>query len=410
MLSGYRALDLTDEKGFFCGKILGELGVDVIKIERPGGDPGRNIGPFYGNTPDPEKSLYWFAYNDSKRGITLNLEAPEGQEIFRTLAKTAHFVIESFPVGYMDKVGLGYEQLSKLNPKIIVTSITPFGQTGPWKHYKATDIILMATSGLMMLTGEPDGVPTRYEPDHSYCFVGSDAVVGALIAHYYCVRSGEGQHVDISMHECMVRANYNYAPMSYNFGPIPKRTGSKLPRGHLQTPVIHKCKDGYVSWLLFAGIAGAEDNRRITKWMDDEGIPTPGEIKGIDWDKFKYSDITQKEVDLIEERISTLTSRYTKGQLEEQALKRGVRMNAVNDVKDLFKNEQLKFRNFWGNIEHPELSASITYPSQLYQTTETQARARFRAPQIGEHNKQIYEEELGFSKQKVEKLQQLGVI
>lgn len=410
MLKGYRGLDLTDEKGFFCGKILGELGVDVIKIERPGGDPARRIGPFYGNQPDPGKSLYWFAYNDSKRGITLDIEVPEGKEIFQRLVKTADFVIESSPVGYMEKLGLAYGQLSKLNSKIIVTSITPFGQTGPWKHYKATDIVLMATSGLMMLTGEPDGVPTRYEPDHSYCFVGADAAIATLIAHYHCVRSGEGQHIDVSMHECTIRANYNYAPMAYDFGPLPQRAGNKLPRGHLQTPVIHKCKDGYVSWLLFGGIAGAEDNRRITKWMDEEGIPTPDEIKGIDWDKFKFIDITQKEVDLIQQRLSALVSKYTKNQLEREALKRGVRMNAVNDVRDLLENEQLKYRNFWTNLEHPELKRSITYPGQLHQVTEGQAGVRFRAPLIGEHNKQIYVEELGFSKEKMKQLKQTGVI
>jgi crotonobetainyl-CoA:carnitine CoA-transferase CaiB-like acyl-CoA transferase len=130
LLSPYRALDLTDEKGFFCGRILGDFGVDVIKIEPPGGDPSRRIGPFYHDIPDPEKSLHWFAYNANKRGITLNIETADGRELFRRLVKTADFVIESFPPGYMDKIGLGYASLSQINPGIIMTSITPFGQTG----------------------------------------------------------------------------------------------------------------------------------------------------------------------------------------------------------------------------------------------------------------------------------------
>ncbi len=124
-LSG--VLDLTDEKGLFCGKLLGDLGADVIKVEGPGGDPARKIGPFYHDEVDPEKSLFWFAFNNNKRGITLNIEAADGQELFKRLVKRADFVIESFPPGYMDKLGLGYSALEKVNPAIIMVSITPFG-------------------------------------------------------------------------------------------------------------------------------------------------------------------------------------------------------------------------------------------------------------------------------------------
>lgn len=131
LFSIYRVLDLTDEKGFLCGKILADLGMDVIKIEKPGGDEARKIGPFYHDITDPEKSLCWLAYNTSKRGITLNIENPDGVEIFKKLVKTAHFVIESFPPGYMDSLGLGYHALAEINPGLIMTSITPFGQTGP---------------------------------------------------------------------------------------------------------------------------------------------------------------------------------------------------------------------------------------------------------------------------------------
>jgi len=123
-------LDLTDEKGMLCGKILGDFGADVIKIERPGGDPARKIGPFYKDMPDPEKSLFWFAYNNNKRGITLNIEIPDGQEIFKRLVKTTDFVIESFEPGYLDTLGLGYSDLEMVKPDIIVTSITPYGHTG----------------------------------------------------------------------------------------------------------------------------------------------------------------------------------------------------------------------------------------------------------------------------------------
>ena len=147
-------MDLTDEKGSVCGKILGDLGADVIKVEKPGGDPARRIGPFFHNTADPEKSLHWCSFNSSKRGITLNLHDPEGREIFHKLSNTADIIIESFPPGYMDKLGLGYAALSASNPRLIMTSITPFGQTGPYKDRKASDIAILAMSGLMSITGD----------------------------------------------------------------------------------------------------------------------------------------------------------------------------------------------------------------------------------------------------------------
>ena len=131
MLSPYRVLDLSDERGWMCGKLMGDMGADVVKIERPGGDTGRNIGPFYHDEEDPEKSLYWFAINTSKRGITLDVSTADGKDIFLKLVKTADFVVESFQPGYMESIGLSYTDLEKVNPGIIMVSITPFGQTGP---------------------------------------------------------------------------------------------------------------------------------------------------------------------------------------------------------------------------------------------------------------------------------------
>ena len=141
MLAPYRILDLTTETGLMCGKLLGDLGADVIKVEKPGGDYARNIGPFYHNTKDPEKSLYWFANNTSKKGISLDIETPKGQEVFKKLVKTSDCVVESFGPGYMENIGLGYSELCEISPGIIVTSITPFGPSGPYRDYNASDLI-----------------------------------------------------------------------------------------------------------------------------------------------------------------------------------------------------------------------------------------------------------------------------
>src|SRR3989338_8654583 len=182
MLSPYRVLDLTDEKGLLCGKLLGDLGADVIKVERPGGDPARKIGPFYHDEADPEKSLFWFAFNTSKRGITLDIESAAGQATFKKLVETADFVIESFPPGYLDKLGLGYSALEKVNPGVIMVSITPFGQTGPYKDYKAPDIVAWAMGGVMYPWGDADRPPVHISHhSQAYLHAAGQAVVGALI-------------------------------------------------------------------------------------------------------------------------------------------------------------------------------------------------------------------------------------
>jgi benzylsuccinate CoA-transferase BbsE subunit len=147
LLKGYRALDLTEGGCQICGKVLGDMGADVIKIEPPGGSPSRKTGPFYKDDPDPQKSLFWMAYNTSKRGVTLNIEKPQGMALFKRLLKTSDIVVENFRPGYMESLGLGYSELDKIKPGIIMTSITPFGQTGPLSHYKGADIVVWAMGG-----------------------------------------------------------------------------------------------------------------------------------------------------------------------------------------------------------------------------------------------------------------------
>ena len=203
LLAAYRVLDLTDEKGVLCTKLMADFGADVIKIEPPGGDPMRRIGPFYHDEPDPEKSLFWFTFNTSKRSITLDITRREGQEILRQLATTADFVVECFAPGYLDSLGLGYSALSEVNPRLIMTSITPFGQTGPYRDYKASDIVGLAMGGLLYLNGEPGRPPVRVRASQAYAQASVQAAGGTMVAHYYREISGEGQHVDVSMQEAV---------------------------------------------------------------------------------------------------------------------------------------------------------------------------------------------------------------
>jgi crotonobetainyl-CoA:carnitine CoA-transferase CaiB-like acyl-CoA transferase len=409
MLNNLRVLDLTDQKGFFCGKILAEFGMDVIKIEPPGGDPARNIGPFYHDIQDPNKSLYWLAYNESKRGITLDIRRPEGREIFKALVYRADVVIESSHPGYLENMGLAYEQLAAINPKLIMASITAFGQTGPYRDFKGCDLISMALGGIMSQTGEKDGPPCRLDPDHTYCLTGTNAALAIFIAYYHRELSGEGQYIDVSMLECVIRENYREVPVSWEFGHYnASRNGGLMNRGRFYSRTIWPCRDGHVTWTMFGGKVGANDNERLAEWMAEEGLLDG--LDDIDWRNLDFETLTQKEVDRIESRVLKLTLNHDKKDLEREAVRRGVRLSAVNDVKELFESDQLGFRNFWQYVEHPALAERIAYPGQLFLSNETEVGVRHKAPDIGEHNKAIYEDEMGFKKDKMLDLAQKGII
>ena len=410
LLSPYRVLDLTDEKGFLCGRLLGDMGADVIKIEKPGGGPGRNIGPYYHDIPDPEKSLFWFAYNYNKRGITLDIEAAQGQEIFRRLVETADFVIESFPPGYMDRLGLGYSALSEINPRIIMTSITPFGQTGPYKDYKGSDLVTTALGGLLYITGDDDRPPVRNSVEQSYAQAGVHAAVATMFAHYRRQRSGEGQHVDVSMQECVWTAamvsGVGVSRWRY-LGIIPRRAGEKSAYGPVKARHVWQCKDGYIGWRLYVGLMGNHTSRMV-EFMDSEG--EAGELKGMNWGEISFDQVDQQQWDRWEAVFSQFFLTRTKGELLQEAIKRGLILAPVNTPADLLKHEQLEYRGFWRSVEHPELGTTITYPGTLYKSSLGSCGIWHPAPLIGEHNEEIYGEELGFNEEGILSLKQGGII
>ncbi len=411
MLSPYRALDLTDEKGFFCGKTLGDLGADVIKVEPPGGDPARNIGPFYQDEPDLEKSLYWFAFNANKRGITLDITTPDGRNIFQRLVKSADFVLESFPPGYLDEVGLGYTTLSEINPRLIMTSITPFGQDGPYKDYQGPDIVAIAMGGLMYLCGDADRPPVRISFPQAYVNAGAQAALGTMVAHYHREITGEGQHVDVSIQESVCPTIYN-ARLFWEFLKINlKRTGPyRSGMGSLTIQRLHyPCKDGHVSFPLFGGQAGAATNKNLVAWMDSEGM-APDFLKSKDWSEWDFNRITQEELDRYEKPIMEFFARYTKQELFQQAMKRRIMLYPVNTARDIMEDPHLEARGFWTEVKHPELGESITYPGAFVKLSETPCGIWCRAPLIGEHNQEIYSEELGISEDELSQRRQDGVI
>jgi benzylsuccinate CoA-transferase BbsE subunit len=410
-LGACRVLDLTDEKGFLCGKILADLGADVIKIEKPGGDQARHLGPFYQEAPDPEKSLYWFAYNLNKRGITLNIEAREGRQIFSKLVEKADFIIESFPPGYLDDLGLSYLKLSRTNPRIIMTSITPFGQTGPYKNYKASDIEVMAMGGLMYITGNPEQPPLRISLPQAFLLASAHGAAASMVAHFYRESSDEGQHVDVSAQECVLWEIANAIPLWELNRNVLRRAGSYVAGRWTGTKqrLLWKCKNGYVLFYILGGAFGVKTNRAIVKWMEEENV-APEYLKDFNWDAFDMATQTQEMQDQIEMQIGKLFAMFTKEELYNEALKRGIMLCPVNNSKDTIENAQLKCREFWVDINHPELSTSITYPGAFAKLSETPVNIRCRAPLIGEHNREIYQDELGLSGSKLNDLQHAGII
>ena len=411
LLNSCRVLDLTDEKGFLCGKILADLGADVIKIEKPGGDKARNLGPFYQNTPDPQKSLYWFAYNLNKRGITLNIETDEGRQIFNRLVQTADFVIESFAPGYLDGLGLSYMKLSQTNPRIIMTSITPYGQTGQYKNYKASDIEVMAMGGLMYITGNPDQPPLRISLPQAFLLTSAHSAAASMIAHFYRETSGEGQHVDVSAQECVLWEIANAIPLWELDQDILKRAGSYIAGRWTGTKqrLLWKCKNGYVLFYILGGAFGVKTNRAIVKWMEEENI-APDHLKNFNWHAFDMATQTQEMQDQIEIHIGRLFSKFTKEELYNEAMKRGIMLCPINTSKDIIENTQLRNRKFWVDIYHSELSTYITYSGAFAKLSETPINIRYRAPLIGEHNQDVYQSELGLSSSEMNDLQKGGVI
>jgi len=410
MLSNCRALDLTDDSGFLCGKILADLGADVIKIERPGGDPSRSKGDFWHDIPDAGKNLYWFAYNTNKRGITLNLETADGREIFRKLVKTADFVVESFPPGYMDGLGVGYSTISREHPGIIWASITPFGPDGPYRDYKDSDIVVMGMSGTMYQTGERDEAPVHISMPQASLHAGADAAVGSMIAYYHRERTGEGQHVDVSMQQSAAWFQANAIPTWELSGGILRRAGAF--RAGLSRSVgqrqVWQCKDGYVFFNVIGGRQGAKTLSSLTEWMDSESMATEY-LRTKEWDNFDMFSVDREEMENIQKPIGEFFKTHTAKELLAEAVPRQVSIGPLSSMQDLLEDECLRARNFWTEIEHPELGTTITYPRRFVESSENDISTRFRAPLIGEHNEEVYDS-IGLSRGDIATLKEAGVI
>lgn len=410
MLSPYRVLDLTDERGLLCGRILADLGADVLQIEPPAGNSARRVGPFFRDDPDPERSLYWWSYAAGKRGITLDPAVPDGKTLLERLVRSAHFLIESGGPGELAAHGLGYDRLAALNPGLIVVSITPFGQTGPYAAYQASDLVGMGLGGFMFVTGDPDRAPVRVGFPHFHLHGAAAGAAGAMLAHAQRCRTGEGQHVDVSCQEAVARALAN-APAGYAMeGAVIVRQGSYRQTGHDQfMRITWPCKDGFVNFQFSGGASSGQSVNNFVCWMADEGM-SDAYMQSLDFKALGYGTVTREMLDRIVPPVAAFLMKRTKQELFEGAMERRVLLFPVATLSDILANPQLAARNFFRSLEEPEIGVPLTMPGPFVRASATPLAPPAMAPRLGQHNVEIYLDELGLTCADFVRLREAGVI
>ena len=412
LLKGYRILDLCDQKGAMAGKLLGDLGASVIKVEPLSGDSSRGLGPFYGNQPDPEKSLFFFANNTGKKGITLDIEKEEGRTLMKRLVAQCDVLLESFSPGYLDALELGYDHLIRENPGLIMTSITPFGSGGPYSDYASSDLVLWALSGLVFICGDPDRPPIRISLAQAYQHAGCDGAAGTAMALFHRGNTGRGQKVEVSALKAMERVAYTSHTLWDARGKILRRPGSglRIPPMGTTTPLIWQCEDGFVAFYLFGGQMGAVSNPALTEWMAEEDLASQ-RMKNMDWPKFDIGRTPQAEIDQeIVDPIRTFFSRHTQKELWDEGVRRRVMVYPVNDARGILADGQLQERGFWVAMEHPPLEKPLLYPGAFVKTEKKLCGPGFPSPRLGEHNREIYRELLGMDERELILLKQNRII
>ena len=299
-----------------------------------------------------------------------------------------------------------------INPRLIWASITPFGRTGPYKDYKAGDLVASSMGGMVYFSGEPDRAPIRISVDQAYCQAGVHAAAGLMIALHSRALTGRGQHVDVSMQASITRTLHTQLPYWEYGNHIVKRSGIRRFRGGVSTREIWPCKDGFVSWMFFGGAVGTRQMRLMVDWMESKGMAGSLRDEVEDWSALDLTKVSPEKIKSWETRIGRFFQAHTKDELYDEAMERRIPLTPLNDISDVVKDEQLASRDFWIDIENPGLETGIRYPGFLFLTSEDKCvpKVRGEAPSLGEHNSKIYTGELGISEDKLHSLRKKGII
>ena len=409
--AGLRVLELCDEKGHFAGKLLGDLGADVIKIEPPGGEPCRDVGPFLDDAAHPDRSLYFWHYNTSKRGITLDVRHPDGAAVFRNLASSADVVLESFAPGTLETLGLGYESLTAENPGLIQCALTPFGQSGPWRDYLSSDLLHMAAGGEMASCGYdeadvPGDVPIAPGGGNAWHMGAHFAYMAIVAALVHRTVTGQGQYIDVSIHDACALTTEAAIPVYVYRGEVVRRQTGRHHSVNPSPRTQFRAKDGRYVTALIANQLSPAYVRRIADFLRPFG-------KEADLDDPKYDDAAVVESaasHIIEDVVASFIASVTAEEAYHAAQSAGFQWGAVRPAEALLEDEHLRDREFWKEVEHPELGRSFTYPGEAAIYHDSPWHIRSRAPLVGEHNLDIFREELGMSEEAVTQLEREGVI
>ena len=409
-LDDLTVLDLCTVEGQVMGKLLGDMGARVVKVEPPGGAPERRVGPFKGDVPHPEASLSFWYFNTSKESVTLDLTRPEGRNLFLRMAARADVVLESFPPGHLDSLGLGYESLRGVNPGVILTSVTGFGQTGPYRDYRTSDLVAMGLGGIMNSCGYddvPGSPPIRPDGGHAYYMAGYHGVIGTLLALLHRDATGEGQHVDVSIHEAVASTIEAALPWYIYQGLVVRRQTGRhhSPR---KTPLTqYRARDGrYVN--VFGVFTTLHAWRTLVAWMEAEGMAE-------DLGDERYAELVARrvrsgpDVEHAYEVIGRFIAAHTADEIYRGAQERRFPWGIVRSPEENLQDPHFQDRGFFCPVEHSEEGETYLYPGRPYLFSETPWRTR-RAPLLGEHNRKVYVEELGLSEAELESLESRGVV
>jgi benzylsuccinate CoA-transferase BbsE subunit len=402
-LEGLRVLDLSGAMGNYAGKLFADLGADVILVEPPHGSELRREGPFIADQPGLERSLAFAYQNTSKRGICLDLETPSGQHLLRELAATADLVIESFHPGWLAERGLGYEALAKRRPQLVLASITPFGQTGPYAQMQATDLVGLATGGLLWMGGYQGTAPTQAHGDQAFKCAAMYGAVAAMLAVTEAELTGQGQHVDIAMQESVTLALENAAQTYDLEGVIRKRPlGDQRFAGY----GLFECQDGYI-FLGSRGIGNSPAWSRSLQWFKDEGMEGVERLFGPEWSDLAYLK-TDEAREVFGQLFMNWSRQHTKAWLYSEGQKRLIPLAPVSTPRDLLENPQLRARGHFVPFTHPLLQSAAEMPGAPYVLSETPWRIQRPAPTLGQHTAEVLGE-LGISREEVARLFCAGV-
>jgi benzylsuccinate CoA-transferase BbsE subunit len=391
-LGRYRVLELPGAESALCGRSFADLGADVIKVEPPGGDPGRRLPPFDGRGG----SLYWTAYAAGKRSAVLDLETAGGRSALLALVRVADVLIEALPAGALDRPGLDNAVLRGENPALVITSLSPFGRGGPYGDRRGSDLVHFAMSGYLNMTGPADGPPLKVSAPYQTWFHASmHAFAATLLALRQRRRSGAGAVIDQSSRDTgiwMLTHTYQFWDL---LGVNLKRQGASRDMGGvLRLPTIWAARDGHIIWLFQTGHIGGTRMRQLVAWMDEHGMAPPF-LHEIDWESFDLLGAGAERRDALVAAFSTFFASRTREELFAWALPRGVMLAPMQTLRDVAADPQLAARGAWRTLEPGEAEATARLPGPPVHMSGARWERRGPAPALGEHTGAVLDGLLG---------------